>query len=101
MGCTKGETEIPPDVLSRDEMVTVLIDVHLLEAKVNKLYLNPDSSAQVYNHYQKLLFEDLGITAEEYNRSLAFYIDELGEMRNIYNRVTDSLLARQKSQEIN
>ena len=81
-------------------MVNALIDIHLLEAKVNKLYLNPDSSSQVYRHYENLLFSDMGISRADYQRSFEFYINELGEMREIYNRVTDSLLARQKAQLI-
>lgn len=100
IGCSKTETKIPPDVLTRDEMVNVLIDVHLLEAKITKLYLNPDSSSKVYNHYEKLLFSDLGITQEKYKKSMAFYVNEIGELRAIYNRVTDSLLVRQKALSI-
>lgn len=98
--CSRKDTEIPPGVLTREEMVRVLIDVHLLEAKIKKLYLPKDSSQVVYNHYEHLLFTDLGITRETYHQSMEFYMDEIGEMKSIYDVVTDSLLARSKSQNI-
>lgn len=82
-------------------MVRVLIDVHMLEAKVKKLYLSHDSSKAVYDHYEKMLFSDLGITREQYNRSIEFYIDEIEEFHKIYDEVSDSLLARSKSQDFN
>ncbi len=82
-------------------MVEILIDVHLLEAKIKKLYLPRDSSQVVYNHYEDMLFEESGITREQYAASTAYYVDEIDVMKGIYNQVVDSLLARQKSNNIN
>lgn len=96
IGCS-NQTEVPPGVLSHDEMVRVLIDVHILESKVKKLYLNHDSSKSVYKHYEKMLFSDLGITREQYNESLDYYVGEIEELNDIYNDVSDSLLARTKT----
>ena len=98
--CSKRDTEIPAGVLTHDEMVRVLIDVHLLEAKIKKLYLSKDSSQVLYDHYEELLFADRGISRETYHRSMEFYMDEIGEMKSIYDEVTDSLLSRTKSQNI-
>lgn len=99
MACSKKQTETPPGVLGRDQMVRTLVDVHLLEAKVKKLYLNRDSSEAVFAHYEQLLFNDLGISKEEYEKSMEFYVDNIQEMRSIYDEVVDSLLARQKAQD--
>lgn len=99
-GCLSKETKIPEGVLSRQEMVRVLIDVHILEAKVKKLYLSKDSMEAVYNHYERKLFEDLGVDRAVYQRSFSFYVDHLDLMEQVYNEVSDSLLARSKSYEI-
>ncbi|WP_258097830.1 DUF4296 domain-containing protein [Marinoscillum pacificum] len=96
VNCSKKQAQRPPNVLTRDQMVRVLIDVHILEAKIKKLYLPRDSSQLIYNHYEGMLFDDLGITKEQYAESTAYYIDEIDEMKDIYNQVVDSLLARQK-----
>ena len=95
--CLKKDTEIPDGVLSKDQMVSVLIDVHLLEAKLKKLYLEKDSARKVYDHYEKLIFLKQGIDAETYEKSMEFYVEEIEEMKEIYNQVVDSLLARQKT----
>ncbi|MEQ9304199.1 MAG: DUF4296 domain-containing protein [Marinoscillum sp.] len=100
-GCSKHKVETPDGVLSHDEMVRVLIDVHILEAKVKKLYLPRDSSQVVYHHYEKMLFKDLGIDRTEYIKSMEFYVDEIEELKTIYDEIVDSLLSRQKTNYIN
>ena len=97
--CSKKDTEIPAGVLSKDQMVRVLIDIHLLESKVKKLNLKVDSSQAVYRHYEQLLLEDLEISREQYDRSLEFYVDEIELLKDIYEEVSDSLLARTKSEK--
>lgn len=101
VNCSKKEQELPPNVLTRDQMVRVLIDVHILEAKVKKLYLPRDTSKMVYNHYEKMLFKDQGISKAQYEESMSYYIDEIGTMKDIYDQVVDSLLARQKTNNTN
>ena len=101
VNCSKKEPERPPNVLTRDQMVRVLIDVHILEAKVKKLYLPRDSSKLIYNHYEKMLFDEMGITKEQYTESMSFYVDDIETMKAIYDQVVDSLLSRQKSNNIN
>ncbi|WP_421896117.1 DUF4296 domain-containing protein [Marinoscillum sp.] len=98
--CSKKQTEIPADVLSHDQMVRVLIEVHLLEAKVKKLYIRGDSSQLVYNHFEKMLFEEQEITREQCRRSMEFYVEEIENYKAIYDEVVDSLLARQKAKDI-
>lgn len=101
VNCSKKKQELPPNVLTRDQMVRVLIDVHILEAKIKKLYLPRDTSQVVYNHYEKMLFQDLNISSEQYAESTAYYVDHLELMKGIYDEVVDSLLARQKTNNIN
>lgn len=101
VNCSKKEQKLPPNVLTHQEMVRVLIDVHILEAKIKKLYLPKDSSQKVYDHYEGMLFDELGITPEQYNESTEYYVDHLDLMKGVYDEVVDSLLARQKTNNIN
>lgn len=93
--CSKKQTEIPANVLTHDQMVSILIDVHVLEAKVKKLYLHKDSSVQIYNHFEQQIYDKHDITRDQYQESLQFYIEELDEYKSIYDEVVDSLLSRQ------
>lgn len=74
-----------------------MIEIHLLEAKINKVPIKPiDSTQAVYDHYEKLLFEDLEITQDQYERSFNYYVDNPNEFEKIYNAVVDSLMEQEK-----
>lgn len=73
------------------------MEIHMLEAKVQKLYLKADSARMVYKHYEKMLFDDLGITEEEYDRSLIYYVNNGKELGKVYEQVVDSLMLKQNT----
>lgn len=69
----------------------------MLEAKINNVPINPyDSTAAVYAHYEKLLFEELEITQDQYERSFNYYVDHPNDFEKIYSVVVDSLMEREK-----
>lgn len=78
-------------------MAKVLAEIHLLEVKIGQITIQPTDSIQaVYDHYEKLLFEDLGITSEQYDRSFDYYVDNPAEFEKVYNVVVDSLMQKEK-----
>ena len=84
--------------MTSQQMTKLLMEIHLLEAKVNELPIIPfDSSQLVYDHYEKLLFDDLGITPEQYELSFNYYLDHPKEFEKIYTAVVDSLLQKEKT----
>ena len=94
--CTKVE-EKPADLIPQDQMVALLIEVHLLESKIKNLKIRSiDSANVVYNHYENLLFADFNITQDQYERSFNYYIDHTTEFRKVYDAVVDTLLQREK-----
>lgn len=100
MGCV-GEPEKPENLIEKPEMIDVLIQVHLLEAKINKVPKRKGDSAQyVYDHFQNMLFEDMNIDSARYHRSMAFYMDNPRELTSIYQAVVDSLALRAKNRNI-
>lgn len=90
---------IPDGVLGQKKMTEVLVEVHLLESKISRLYLGPDSAKVLYEHYETMLFEELGITETQYQKSLDFYTQEVEDFHKIYEVVVDTLLARQKASD--
>ncbi|XOV91106.1 MAG: DUF4296 domain-containing protein [Bacteroidota bacterium] len=87
--------EVPEGVLDKDKMMEVLMEIHILEAKIQKLYVPADSSELLYHHYEKMLFDDLGVTEEEYDKSLIYYVDHSDELGRMYFQIVDSLMLRQ------
>lgn len=93
-----GGSETPDNLLSPAQMTKVLTEVHLLESKVRELGIKPlDSSQVVYDHYEKLLFEELEIDKKQYESSFNYYLDHPKEFERIYGVVVDSLLQKEKT----
>lgn len=97
-GCIQLNSNKPDNALSREEMAKVMTEVHILEAKIYKLYLKQDTAKKLYKHYENMLFDSLGITNEQFESSLAYYYSsDVKEFQKAYEIVVDSLLARQKT----
>ena len=74
-----------------------MTEIHLLEAKINNIPIDPhDSTQAVYSHYEKLLFDSLDITQDQYERSFNYYVDNPTQFEKIYNAVVDTLMEREK-----
>ncbi len=95
--CSCSSVNAPEDLIGEEQMVKVMTEIHILEAKMSKIIVEPiDSTQAVYNHYEKMLFEELGITQEQYERSFNYYVDNPGEFEKIYNAVVDTLMQREQ-----
>tara|TARA_Y100001972_G_scaffold77175_1_gene93767 strand:+ start:3006 stop:3344 length:339 start_codon:yes stop_codon:yes gene_type:complete len=97
IACSCSEEKLPEGVLDKDKMTEVLMEIHLLEAKIQKLYLPLDSGQVVFKHYETKLLQDLGVSQEVYDRSLIYYVDHSQEMGEIYDRIVDSLMLKQNT----
>ena len=85
-------TEQPPQLLSKQQMVSFLIDLHLTEAKMNYTEVRqPDSTEILFRNYEKYLMEEHGFTDSVYLESYAYYLDHMELMDEIYEEVVDSL----------
>ena len=100
MGCV-GEPEKPADLIEKPEMVDILIRIHLLEAKVNKVPKRAGDSAQfLFDHYQRLLFEEMKVDSTSYRSSMSYYLENPKELSSVYQAVVDSLALRAKNKNI-
>ncbi len=94
IACSCSEKKLPEGVLDKDKMTEVLMEIHILEAKIQKLYLPLDSGMVVFKHYETKLLEDLGISQETYDQSLIYYVDHSEELGTIYDQIVDSLMLK-------
>ena len=97
MVCACGEDELPKNILTREEMVDILTDIYVAEAKISRLSLNRDSAQVVYRYYEDSIFHCKGVNDSIYNLSLNYYMQTPDELDKIYEAVLDSLnLKKQK-----
>ena len=68
-----------------------MIDIHLIEEKVNQLNFSKDSSKAIFNILEKEIFEKYNISDEEYRKSYSNYFFNPKELDDIYQSVIYSL----------
>ena len=79
-------------------MAQILLEIHLLESKVNEMQIMPLDSVQVvYDHFEDLKLESLGVSQEQYEISFNYYLNHPKQFEKIYTVVVDSLLQKEKT----
>ena len=92
----KKEPEKPGDILTKEQMTQVIIDIHILEAQIKDVKVNFDSSKVIYNLLEKRMFERYGFSDSTYKKSFLYYLDHPRDMEEIYTAVVDSLSLQEK-----
>ena len=96
LSCISGEGAlpgIPDDVLPVEKMAVVVEQIHLAEAEV-ALTANPDTISKDRLSFQKI-YEENGITKEQYKNSLDFYTDHPELLNKVYGIVLEDLTRKQ------
>ena len=92
-----GSSDQPENLMTPQQMTKLLMEVHLLEAKISEIPIMPlDSSQRVFDHFEEKLFAEMEITVEQYETSFNYYLDHPREFEKIYKAVVDSLLQKEK-----
>lgn len=92
----QDRTTAPENLLPKDKMVAVLMDVYIAEQKVGRLGLAPDSATQVFVLMEKKIFETHEVSDSAFRQTLKYYTDHSEELGNIYGGVIDSLVLREQ-----
>lgn len=98
-GCERPEqVPQPPHLLPKDQLVSLLVQIHLLEARVENSRLSPDSARALYLSQQRELFwrNNVPPTDSTFERSYRYYATHNKDLDEIYAVVLDSLAARNK-----
>ncbi|MFC4873743.1 DUF4296 domain-containing protein [Negadavirga shengliensis] len=91
-----GRNRPPEGILTEDEMVSILVDIHMAEGFVQSLSIPYDSSKKLYPVLEKEIFEKYEITDSTYIASLKYYLRDAAKMEAFYERTIDSLAVREK-----
>lgn len=96
-----NSNEKPEGILSKEEMVPILIDVYVSEGRLSAMNVKRDSALKVFEAVENLIFEKYNTNDSIYRASMVYYYDRPKEMELIYEVVMDSLgLREQKLDEI-
>ncbi|MCR5181067.1 MAG: DUF4296 domain-containing protein [Bacteroidaceae bacterium] len=89
LGC---KPSLPDDVMSERKMERVLYDFHIAQGMTEHV---PRSEGQDYEsmryELQQAVFRKHGITQEEFDRSMTYYLSDMDKMNSIYKNVSERL----------
>ena len=96
LSCGESDNK-PDDILPKEKMVEMLIDIHILESEIQNLRIKKDSSHLLYNSFEREIFKKNNVDQEVYRRSFEYYLNDVDGMEKIYDVVIDSLNYMEKS----
>ena len=96
--CTKNADK-PENVLSQEEMVRIMADMQLAEAKVKNLRVSTDSARHLFSIYELQVFEEWGISPEQYKESYEYYLTQYDVMSDLHTALIDTLTRRQQAEK--
>jgi uncharacterized protein DUF4296 len=85
----------PESVMSEEDMIDYLIDLHIAEASVQNLRLKADSAKTVFKVQEKYLLKTHNITDSVFINSYNYYLGHPRVLEEIYSAVVDSISLRQ------
>lgn len=93
LGCVSEQdsVNIPAEVMPLDSLAKVMVQQHLLEAKVLTSGYHADSATAYYHWLQDSLHEKMGTDSGRVNTSFRFYTQYPHLIDRLYAQVVDSL----------
>ncbi|WP_286747767.1 DUF4296 domain-containing protein [Roseivirga sp. UBA1976] len=97
VACKKEET-IPSGILTKEQMVDLMIDIRMAEGKVGTISLSADSAKVLYKALEKRVLNAHGLDSASYVKSYNFYLTRPELFLEVTDIVLDSLKARNSKQ---
>ena len=92
--CSHEADQTPSNIISKDKMIAVLVDIHLAEASADNRLLNLDQiNAAMATRYDSL-FKEHDINYEQFKTSYDYYLAHATELSEIYAEVVNELSTR-------
>jgi len=82
---------MPSQLLTEQEMISIMTDVQILEADMNYRKSNGELIGDMPKEYYRQLFEHYGITDSIFNENMRYYTHNPAMMEKIMDSVTKRL----------
>ncbi len=94
VGCKKDQR--PSDVLSKQEMSAIMVDIYLSEARLNSLPLVRDSSLKLFLPKEAAILAKWKVSDTVLKKSYAYYLERPDDFNEVYDIIIDSLTVMEK-----
>ena len=102
--CSSGNNEqvvAPPEnIIPKDKMVELLVDVQLIEAAIKSDNTRKKDSKSYTIYYYSYLFKKYNTTKEDFIESLHYYQQNMNEFDQMFTEVIESLSKFQSEIEL-
>lgn len=95
----EGKEEVPEDIMSKEQMISMLIDLRMAEGKIATLTLSTDSSTNLFKELEKRIFLEHEADSTSYTKSYQYYLLRPQQALYITDAVIDSLKVIQQIKE--
>ena len=85
------------NVIEKDKMAKILIEMHLSEESIDALKFDEDTLSALFSEKEKEIFAKYSVTEKEYRESYSFYFFNPQQLEEIYGELIDSLLLYQQT----
>lgn len=89
--CTSPVDPAPADLLSEKQMTGILVDIHILESRLETMGLPHDTASNYFRTQQEEIFRKHQVAADKFFKSYDYYVTNVSELDKIYEKVVDSL----------
>lgn len=98
ISCDSPEKK-PENIISQENMVSILIDIQVLEAIYNTRLIHEEDRNERMDRYYKEIFENHQTTIDIFNESYSYYQENPVILDAIYEEVLEKLEAMQTEAE--
>ncbi len=89
--CEEKEPELPAYLLAEEDMVSIMLDMHLVETAQNLKLIDNDTTLRRYQQYYAAIFRTHETTRADFDSSLFYYTTKTDQMSVIYDKVLEEL----------
>lgn len=87
--------EVPNPLINREEMIKILMEIHLAEAGVGMMAIEHQRGIGLYKKYHAEILKKYQIDTAIYNKNYNYYMQQPLEMEYIFTMIEDSLVRLQ------
>lgn len=93
ISCNKKSGAQPKDLIAKDKMIDVLVDVHLAEASTEVRSITPQLIDHIAAERYQMVFSKYKITLDQFVDSYNYYLEHTEVLDEIYVEVVNRLSA--------
>lgn len=94
-GSEQPEVKIPEDVLHKDSMARILVDIFMLDAYLNQKQINSEEKKLQIAPYYHSVFSKYHVDQQAFDRSFTFYSSHPDLMNDIYKEAQSEVSRRE------